>query len=120
MKENSVHCLPVSPQQVMIWDDNQTRCIGELTFRSDVRAVRLRRDCIVVVLEFKVYVYNFANLKLMHQVCVLMGLPPWTPDTSPVINLLLRGSNSVKHKNVLAFFGSNPSLMHFGVLEPHS
>lgn len=59
--------------QVMIWDDNQTRCIGELTFRSDVRAVRLRRDRIVVVLEFKVYVYDFATLRLLQQVHTKRG-----------------------------------------------
>ena len=47
----------------MIWDDHQSRCIGELSFRVEVRAVRLRRDKIVVVLEHKIYVYNFADLK---------------------------------------------------------
>lgn len=52
----------------MIWDDNQNRCIGELSFRSEVRAVRLRRDRIVVVLEYKIYVYNFADLKVLHQI----------------------------------------------------
>jgi WD40 repeat protein len=57
-----------SPNKVMIWDDHQSRCIGELSFRSEVRAVRLRRDKIVVVLEFKIYVYNFADLKLLHQI----------------------------------------------------
>ncbi|OWM63506.1 hypothetical protein CDL15_Pgr019455 [Punica granatum] len=57
-----------SPNKVMIWDDHQSRCIGELSFRSEVRSVRLRRDRIVVVLEQKVFVYNFADLKLLHQI----------------------------------------------------
>ncbi|XP_051118498.1 autophagy-related protein 18a [Andrographis paniculata] len=61
-----------SPQyplnKVMIWDDHQSRCIGELSFRSEVRGVRLRRDRIVVVLEQKIFVYNFADLKLLHQI----------------------------------------------------
>jgi WD repeat-containing protein 45 len=56
------------PNKVMIWDDHQSRCIGELSFRSRVRGVRLRRDRIVVVLENKIFVYNFADLKLVHQV----------------------------------------------------
>lgn len=54
--------------KVMIWDDHQSRCIGELSFRSEVRGVRLRRDRIVVVLEQKVFVYNFTDLKLLHQI----------------------------------------------------
>ena len=54
--------------KVMIWDDHQSRCIGEFAFRSDVRGVRLRRDCIVVILEHRIYVYNFTDLKLLHQI----------------------------------------------------
>ncbi|XP_022147929.1 autophagy-related protein 18a [Momordica charantia] len=56
------------PNKVMIWDDHQSRCIGELSFRSVVRGVRLQRDRIIVILEQKVFVYNFADLKLLHQI----------------------------------------------------
>mmetsp|Transcript_37010 Transcript_37010/g.104485 ORF Transcript_37010/g.104485 Transcript_37010/m.104485 type:complete len:367 (+) Transcript_37010:139-1239(+) len=62
------------PNKVMIWDDHQGRCIGELSFRSQVRAVRLRRDRIVVALEHKVLVYNFADLKLLHQIETLSNV----------------------------------------------
>ncbi|XP_019158626.1 PREDICTED: autophagy-related protein 18a-like [Ipomoea nil] len=54
--------------KVMIWDDHQSRCIGELSFRSEVKSVRHRRDRIVVVLAQKIFVYNFADLKLLHQI----------------------------------------------------
>ncbi|XP_028770867.1 autophagy-related protein 18a-like [Neltuma alba] len=60
---------PIYPSnKVMIWDDHQSRCIGELSFRSEVKGVRLRRDRIVVVLVHKIFVYNFADLKLLHQI----------------------------------------------------
>ena len=52
----------------MIWDDHQNRCIGELSFRSNVKAVKLRRDRVVVVLATKVYVYRFSDLKLLDQI----------------------------------------------------
>lgn len=54
--------------KVMIWDDHQNRCIGELSFKSEVKAVKLRRDRVVVVLAFKIYVYNFADLKLVDHI----------------------------------------------------
>lgn len=56
------------PNKVLIWDDHQSRCFGEFSFRSDVRGVKLRQDRIVVVLEYKVYVYDFKNLKLLYSI----------------------------------------------------
>ncbi|CAA0832040.1 Autophagy-related protein 18a [Striga hermonthica] len=52
--------------KVMIWDDHKSQCIIELSFRSEVRGIRLRRDRIVVVLEQKICVYNFVDTKLLH------------------------------------------------------
>lgn len=54
--------------KVVIWDDHLKRCIGELLFRSEVKAVRLRQDRIVVVMLHKIYVYSFFDLKLVHQI----------------------------------------------------
>ncbi|KAJ4753558.1 WD repeat domain phosphoinositide-interacting protein 3 [Rhynchospora pubera] len=60
---------PAFPQnKVMIWDDHQTRCIGELSFRTEVRSVRLRRDRVIVVLDQKIFVYNFVDFKIVHQI----------------------------------------------------
>ncbi|KAL8552400.1 hypothetical protein ACS0TY_001189 [Phlomoides rotata] len=63
-KANTQH----PPNNVIIWDDYQSRCIGEFSFRSEVRGVKLRRDRVVVVLEHKIYVYDFVDLKLLHQI----------------------------------------------------
>lgn len=57
-----------SRNKVMIWDDHLNRCIGELLFRSEVKAVRLRADRIVVVMLQKIYVYNLSDFKLIHQI----------------------------------------------------
>ncbi|KAK8643204.1 hypothetical protein V6N13_012510 [Hibiscus sabdariffa] len=56
------------PNKVIIWDDHQSRCICEFAFRSEVRAVKLRRDYIVSVLQHNIYVHGFKDLKLLHQI----------------------------------------------------
>ncbi len=49
----------------MIWDDKTPRCIAELSFRSPVRQVRLRRDIVAVLVDKKVYIYRFSDLTLI-------------------------------------------------------
>ncbi|XP_022746764.1 autophagy-related protein 18a-like [Durio zibethinus] len=53
--------------KALLWDDHASRLVGELSFRSPIRSIRLRRDTIVVTLLHKIYVYNFSDLKLLHQ-----------------------------------------------------
>jgi len=52
----------------MLWDDHQAKCIAELSFRTDVKGVRLKADKIIVVLENKIYVYNFSDIKLLDHI----------------------------------------------------
>lgn len=54
--------------KVMLWDDHQSKCIAELSFRTDVKGVRLKADKIIVVVESKIYVYNFSDIKLLDSI----------------------------------------------------
>lgn len=54
--------------KLMLYDDHRVKCIGEMSFRTDVKAVKLKADRIVVVLENKIFVYNFSDLKLLEHI----------------------------------------------------
>ncbi|XP_023532044.1 autophagy-related protein 18c-like [Cucurbita pepo subsp. pepo] len=56
------------PNKVLIWDDYKSQCIGEFSFRSEIRAVKLKREHFIVVLEHKIYVYTLMDVKLLHQI----------------------------------------------------
>mmetsp|Transcript_27945 Transcript_27945/g.64491 ORF Transcript_27945/g.64491 Transcript_27945/m.64491 type:complete len:412 (-) Transcript_27945:15-1250(-) len=56
------------PHKVVLWDDRQERVIAELSFKTAVQSVRLRKDLVVVAIEKKVYVYGFRSLSLFDSV----------------------------------------------------
>ena len=60
----------------MIWDDcniyfiinffiEKIKCVAELTFRTEIKAVKLKTDRMVVVIENRLFVYNFSDLRLL-------------------------------------------------------
>ncbi|CAK9108234.1 Autophagy-related protein 18a (AtATG18a) (Protein PEROXISOME UNUSUAL POSITIONING 2) [Durusdinium trenchii] len=56
------------PQNVVLWDDRNTRIMAELRFKTPVRSVQLRRDLVVVATSNKVWVYGFKTLSLLHSI----------------------------------------------------
>eukprot|EP01087_Luapelamoeba_hula_P016644 TRINITY_DN5131_c0_g1_i3.p1 TRINITY_DN5131_c0_g1~~TRINITY_DN5131_c0_g1_i3.p1 ORF type:complete len:379 (-),score=49.50 TRINITY_DN5131_c0_g1_i3:267-1403(-) len=62
------------PDLLVLWDDYRTTKLAELQFTSDIKSVRLTRDRIVVAVEGKVYIYQFADLALVQTL---------TTDTNP-------------------------------------
>ena len=71
--------------KVMIYDDHQSKCIGELSFRQQVVAVKIRRDRIAAATVSKVYLYNFADLALLDQIHTIsnpLGLLALSPNNS--------------------------------------
>lgn len=56
------------PNEVKIWDDSQDKAIGWLTFKQEVKGVKMRRDIVVVVLEESVAVHNFQDLAAIQTV----------------------------------------------------
>jgi len=50
------------PHKAIIWDDYTCQIIGELTFKSDIKRVKLRKDKIAIAIENKIYIHNLHDL----------------------------------------------------------
>jgi len=51
--------------KVVIWDDHQSKAVAELSFKSDIKLVKLKAEKIIVSLEDRIYVYHFTDMKLI-------------------------------------------------------
>lgn len=51
--------------KVQIWDDQKGKFVGELRSRNEVKGVALRRDIIVMVCEYAIYVYTCDKLRVI-------------------------------------------------------
>ena len=49
--------------KVVLWDEEKMAIVAELLFPADVKDVRLRKDCLVVILERKTVVYSLQTLR---------------------------------------------------------
>ena len=54
--------------KVVIWDDYEERTKTEISFHSEVKNIKLSKEHMVVVLDEKVFVFNFGSLKWIDQI----------------------------------------------------
>lgn len=52
----------------MIWDEYEERVCTEISFHSDVIAMKLSKELFLVVLEDKSYVFTFSNMECIDQI----------------------------------------------------
>ena len=53
-----------SPDKVMLWDDSSSKTLGELKFKTQVKAVKLSKTLVAAVLEDRIYVYQLCDLTM--------------------------------------------------------
>ena len=50
--------------KVLLWDDNKKSVIGEISCKSRVQRIFLRKDYITIVLRKRIYIYKLEDLTL--------------------------------------------------------
>lgn len=53
--------------KVVIWDDHEKKNRTEITFNNniEIKNIKLRKETLLVILEDKIFVFNFETLKLI-------------------------------------------------------
>lgn len=51
--------------KLMIWDDSILKCIVETNCKSEVKAVKIKIDRCVVILETKIFIFNLADFRML-------------------------------------------------------
>ena len=103
--------------KVVFWDDlravksaHYNGKVGELSFKTYVKAVRMTKDKVVVVLENRVYTYNLDNLTLLEAIDTCSnpnGLVAFNPDPeNPVLAVPDKNKGQVHVK----FYESNTAI----------
>ena len=78
--------------KVFLWDDMAQKCVAELSFRSNVKNVKITKEKIIVVLEGRTYIYNFQDLRLIDAVETMAnprGLVALNPDEKNTVLVTL-------------------------------
>lgn len=51
--------------KIVLWDDHESKSVGELTFKSVIKGVKLRKDKIGIITEARIYLYNISDFKMI-------------------------------------------------------
>eukprot|EP00826_Nyctotherus_ovalis_P004938 TRINITY_DN11098_c0_g1_i6.p1 TRINITY_DN11098_c0_g1~~TRINITY_DN11098_c0_g1_i6.p1 ORF type:complete len:348 (+),score=87.65 TRINITY_DN11098_c0_g1_i6:97-1140(+) len=54
-----------SDNKLILWNNLLSQSIAELTFKSAIKSIKLRKEKLVVVLELRIYIYQMPDLNLV-------------------------------------------------------
>ena len=57
-----------SKNKVILWDDQDVKKVEELNHNSEVKGVRMHPECVIVILDNKVYMYGMSDFQLIDQI----------------------------------------------------
>lgn len=57
-----------SKNKVIMWDDQDVKKFEELNHNSEVKGVRMRQECVIVIVVNRVYLYGMSDFALIGQI----------------------------------------------------